>query len=62
MITYFFANNYKSLVNFKIEFDRLLAGRESVKVLKEEPVKQKPYVPLKIGKLQKPFIKRKKYY
>ena len=55
-------NRRVDLSKIKIEFDRLLNMRESVKVLKEEPVKQKPYVPLKIGKLQKPFIKRKKYY
>ena len=33
-------------------------GERVIKILEPEPVKQKPYAPLKIGKLNKPFIKR----
>ncbi len=54
-------NRLVDLSKIKIEFDRLLDIRESVKVQKEESVKQKPYVPLKIGKPQKPFIKKRRY-
>ena len=54
-------NNRTALSELKLEFNRLMTMPEDISVKAEKPVKQKPYVPLKIGKPQKGYVKNKFY-
>ncbi len=54
-------NDRMELYTLKLEFERLNLP-EIVEMIIEKPNKEKPFVPLKIGKPQKPYIKPKKNF